>query len=123
KGLGAADPGALLPQQLERLLGHPTREVAGVSPYFVPAREGTSMLTTWARQGIAVRVLTNAFEATDVAAVHAGYAKWRQPLLHAGVQLFELRSAVPVDMGASWMGSSGASLHAKTFAVDRARAF
>jgi putative cardiolipin synthase len=30
---------------------------------------------------VAVRILSNALEASDVAAVHAGYAKWRKALL------------------------------------------
>jgi putative cardiolipin synthase len=38
-----------------------------------------------------VRILTNALEATDVALVHAGYAKRRKPLLEAGVILYEMR--------------------------------
>ena len=76
-----------------------------------------------------VQVLTNAPEATDVAIVHAGYAKRRRALLEAGVALFELKR----DAGnvSSWrptgvagvMGRSAASLHAKTFAVDGERVF
>jgi len=72
-----------------------------------------------------VRVLTNSLEATDVAAVHAGYAKRRKALLAAGIALYELRSS-PADLprrAAGVMGSSRASLHAKTFAVDGARVF
>jgi putative cardiolipin synthase len=36
-----------------------------------------------ARSGVKLRMLTNALEATDVAAVHAGYAKWRRELARA----------------------------------------
>ena len=62
--------------------------------------------------------------ATDVAAVHAGYAKRRKALLESGVQLFELqRSPGEAREGRGPGGSSSASLHAKTFAVDDARAF
>jgi putative cardiolipin synthase len=68
-----------------------------------------------------VRVLTNSLEATDVAAVHAGYAKRRHELLRAGVQLFELRrsgNADRPDVRRGPLGSSTSSLHAKTFSVD-----
>ncbi len=71
-----------------------------------------------------MRVLTNALEATDVLPVHAGYAKRRRTLLKAGVELFELkRGAGPASTGRDAralgpFGSSGGSLHAKTFAVD-----
>ena len=72
--------------------------------------------------------LTNSFEATDVAVVHAGYAKRREDLLEAGVALYELRSLAPDTASAARhlagsSGSSVASLHAKTFSVDRARVF
>jgi putative cardiolipin synthase len=76
---------------------------------------------------VRVAVLTNALEATDVAVVHAGYAKRRKALLAAGITLFELkrgssRSSTRVGLtGRS--GSSASSLHAKTFAVDRTRVF
>lgn len=72
-----------------------------------------------------VRILTNALETTDVAAVHAGYAKRRKPLLEAGVVLYEMRrTAVGLSHPpGSFGGSSGTSLHAKTFAVDRTQVF
>ncbi len=73
-----------------------------------------------------VRVLTNSLQATDVAIVHAGYAKWRKRLLEAGISLFELKrdSSEPVPRsGARSIGSSASSLHAKTFAADRSVVF
>jgi putative cardiolipin synthase len=71
-------------------------------------------------------VLTNSLEATDVPAVHAGYAKRRRQLLAAGIRLFELKhifEAKGKEKHAGLWGSSGASLHAKTFSVDHARLF
>jgi len=70
--------------------------------------------------------LTNALEATDVAAVHAGYAKWRKPLLEAGVTLYESRRSWEEGDAREHtgrFGSSASSLHAKTFAVDDQRIF
>lgn len=56
-----------------------------------------------------------------MAAVHAGYAKWRRDLLATGVSLFELRrswgASLP-ETGRGRFGSSASSLHAKTFGVD-----
>src|SRR5690606_22057425 len=77
-------------------------------------------------RGVKVRILTNSLDATDVAAVHAGYAKWRKDLLKSGITLFEMNSFSSVTAGRkskSSIGSSGASLHAKTFAVDGKRIF
>jgi putative cardiolipin synthase len=107
-------------------LGTPRRGLDLVSPYFVPGEAGTEALATLAAGGVRVRVLTNSLAATDVAAVHAGYAKRREALLRSGVELLELRprfAGRPRDDGAGVTGSSRASLHAKTFSVDGERIF
>jgi len=107
---------------LESALGKPQREMDLVSPYFVPAKDGTAALLALVQRGVKVRILTNSLAATDVSPVHAGYSKYRLELLQGGVQLYELKPTGPekkTDDG----GGSDASLHAKTFAVDRSRIF
>ncbi|MGJ7918182.1 phospholipase D family protein [Massilia sp. LXY-6] len=126
KVLGASQPQSGVAPNLPALLGEPQREVDLVSPYFVPGAKTTRTLGALASQGVKVRVLTNSLEATDVAAVHAGYAKRRRELLESGVSLYELRraSAAAGSPGRAGMGgSSGASLHAKTIGVDGRRIF
>ena len=121
KALGEAPPDARMVADLGKLLGEPKQQVDLVSPYFVPSKKAAQALVDIARRGVKVRVLTNSLEATDVAAVHAGYAKWRHELLRAGVSLYELRRSwgpeLP-DTGRGRFGSSASSLHAKTFGVD-----
>jgi putative cardiolipin synthase len=107
-------------------MGRPRRSFDLVSPYFVPGDGGTEAIAALARRGVRVRVLTNSLAATDVVAVHAGYAKRRRELLEAGVVLYELKpTAVADDPGdkAVFGLSSSSSLHAKTFAVDGERIF
>jgi putative cardiolipin synthase len=125
KGLGRAADDALLWPRLKRILGGPTHELELVSPYFVPTAAGVEFFAALAKQGVKITVLTNSLEATDVAAVHAGYAKWRKPLLKAGIALFEMKrtSSGPTVRDRGLTGSSGSSLHAKTFSVDRSRVF
>ena len=133
KGLGEAKRSGLLVDQLHRVLGTPHKSVALVSPYFVPTAAGTEALVRLSQSGVSVRVLTNAYEATDVPLVHAGYAQYRQALLKGGVVLYEKQRLAPEfqkDKGRSarrgrrhLLGSSGSSLHAKTFAVDGERVF
>lgn len=170
KALGGAGRDRLLLARLEKVLGRPQRTLDLVSPYFVPRKAGTATLREMEARGVEVRILTNALEATDVPAVHAGYAKRREPLLEGGVELWELKRGAPgtdsnlaAALGAALdrpgsrarsaaairraaaraarttalpqdddkeqpgdrglTGSSGASLHAKTFAVDRERVF
>lgn len=121
KVLGASHPDERMAVWMRNYLGKPKRQVDVVSPYFVPGKEGVDTLAGIARSGVRVRILTNSLEATDVAAVHAGYAKWRRALLGAGVSLYELRAhSAPrlPDTGKGRFGSSASSLHAKTFGVD-----
>ena len=97
-----------------------------VSPYLVPGEDGTQALAALAGRGVQIRILTNSAAATDVGAVHAGYARRREDLLRAGIRLYELKpSALERESEEKQKtgGSSGASLHAKTFAVDRSRLF
>ena len=106
-------------------MGPPNASFDLVSPYFVPGDEGTAALERLAQRGVKVRVLTNSLAATDVAPVHAGYAKRRCALLRAGIRLYELKpSAGPEEKEKKGMGSSSAvQLHAKTSAVDGDRIF
>lgn len=87
------------------------------SPYFIPGAEGTKALVSLVAAGIDVAVLTNSLAATDVAAVHGGYAPWRRPLLAGGVRLYELRPDADRKR-ISLFGSRGASLHTKAFTAD-----
>ena len=88
-----------------------------VSPYFIPGKKGSAILSDLVRSGVKVAVLTNSLAATDVAAVHGAYANYRKRLLRNGVDLFELQpfSRQPAI---SVFGSKGASLHTKAFSVD-----
>jgi cardiolipin synthase C len=118
--------------RLQEALGRPERELLLVSPYFVPGPEGTAALVALVARGVKVSILTNSLAATDVSPVYAGYSKYRSELLRGGVGLFELKPGAQPPTGerdrsgvggSSGGGSSGASLHAKTFAVDRQRVF
>ncbi len=87
------------------------------SPYFIPGKQGVDIFLNLAERGVSVSILTNSLAATDVAAVHAGYARYRKPLLLGGVGLHELRSQA--DQGNFTLRGSGqASLHTKAFSRD-----
>jgi putative cardiolipin synthase len=124
KILGRAAKKSLLIEKLKRIFGDPEKRIDLISPYFVPGTTGTDLLRRWSGSGVMVNILTNSLEATDVAAVHAGYAKRRRALLQGGIHLYELRrSARIAQRKAGPLGSSSSSLHAKTFAVDHCRVF
>jgi putative cardiolipin synthase len=126
KGLGRAEPDGLITRQLLARMGEPEQRVDLIAPYFVPTRTGVETLGGLVDRGIEVRVLTNSLAATDVFLVHAGYAKYREAALDAGIDLFEMRAQADQPRGevrAGPLGSSGSSLHAKTFAIDGEHVF
>jgi len=61
-----------------------------------------------------------------VPAVHAGYARYRRPLLEAGVELYEIKVDAPLPRRSAAiraLGSSRVSLHAKLIVVDSRTTF
>ena len=110
--------GSFVIDRLLTLFGDAEKELFLVSPYFVPRKTGSRLLTDKAAAGVEVTVVTNALAATDVVAVHSGYAKRRKDLLEAGVTAYEVKASPDVDPKA-WSISSNSSLHAKTFIIDR----
>ncbi|WP_032137779.1 phospholipase D family protein [Kingella negevensis] len=114
-------------EEIRRALGSPQKDIYLVSPYFVPTKSGVDVLKKMVERGVKTTVLTNSLAATDVAAVHSGYVKYRKPMLLAGVDLYEFKAdgkpsfAKMKDTGLT--GSSSSSLHAKTFVVDSKRVF
>lgn len=127
---GEPDPQLLLTTQLAPELEAVSKELIMISAYFVPGEPGLLYLTGRADAGVAVSFLTNSLEATDVPAVHGGYAPYRKALLEHGVQLFELRRQPGEDngsgphffTGASYQGSDS-SLHSKAIIFDRKKSF
>lgn len=106
--------------QLKTLLSSAHSAVLLISPYFVPGKQDEQNFIALAQRGVAVKVLTNSLASTDELAVHEGYSDHRRALLKGGVQLFELKPEPGVKMAAAdSAGSSGVSLHAKSFVVDQ----
>jgi putative cardiolipin synthase len=94
-------------------------EVVASSPYFVPGRAGLALLKALEDRGVEVRVLTNSLASTDEPLVHLAYSRYREALLAAGVQLFELsQQRVKDNMRMFLFGASLGRLHSKTVVVD-----
>ncbi|MXN75231.1 phospholipase D family protein [Burkholderia sp. 4701] len=111
--------GHLMPK-LRALALQPEHELLIVSPYFVPGKEMIERLRALVARGVRVTVLTNSLASTDVAAVHAGYRRYRRDLVDAGVRLYERRPSGDQSIAKRVVfGSSRASLHAKTYVFDR----
>jgi len=115
-----------LAPQLKPYVEGVQKELIIFSPYFVPGEPGTAFLTGLVARGVRVRILTNSLASNDVSIVHAGYSKYRKPLLRGGVELYEMNRKLTEEQreekkGAG--GSSKASLHAKSFVCDRKQVF
>jgi len=126
KGLGQVEDGDLMIRRVMDAVGTPRRSFDLISAYFVPGENATARLAEMAGAGVRIRTLTNALEATDVTPVHAGYIGYRDALVDAGIEVWELKS----DSGErktfediEVTGISRTALHAKTFAIDGERAF
>jgi putative cardiolipin synthase len=129
---GKPDPQLLLTTQLAPELNGVSKELIMIAAYFVPGQPGVVYLTGRADSGVSVRLLTNSLEATDVPAVHGGYAPYRKVLLEHGVQLFELRrqpgggsgsGSGPLVFASKSSPNSDSSLHSKAMIFDQQKSF
>lgn len=114
--------GELLISQLAPYIKAVTKEFILVSPYFVPGDAAAAEFCKLAENGARVAILTNSLASNDVAAVHAGYSKYRKQLLRCGVELYELNEQIRREEQRMfrWLpGLSKSSLHAKTMGMDR----
>lgn len=108
-------------ENLMHYLQEAQSDVLLLSAYFVPGKLGTQEMLVLRSRGVNVSALTNSLASTDVTAVHAGYSRYREALLKAGVELWEMKPVLdaPRVKNLSMAGSSRASLHTKAYVFDR----
>jgi putative cardiolipin synthase len=114
-----------LQSQLLSAVREPRSEFLISSPYFIPGERGVASFRQLREQGVRIRIVTNSFAGNDVALVHSAYAGYRKDLLKLGVELYELKPSLAAapEKDRERFGSSGASLHAKSFIIDREHVF
>jgi putative cardiolipin synthase len=120
-----AAPDTMIPA-LMATMGVPETRLDIVTPYFVISSAWSDVFVSWARRGVALRILTNSLAANDPGIAHAGYLVRRRALLHGGIELFELKAdATDPHLGdeVRGLGGSAATLHAKAAAIDGRRLF
>jgi cardiolipin synthase C len=102
-------------------------ELIIISPYLVPGGSEMKLLRRLRERGVRVRILTNSLASTDMPIAHAGYIRYRLPLLEAGCELSEVRPLLGEPQTEHGLIKSGSSehfgLHAKVFVIDRRRVF
>ena len=103
-------------------------ELIIISPYLVPSNGEMRLLHRLRERGVRVRILTNSLASTDMPIAHAGYIRYRLPLLEDGCELSEVRPLLgEPETEHGHLIKSGSSehfgLHAKVFVIDRQRVF
>jgi phosphatidylserine/phosphatidylglycerophosphate/cardiolipin synthase-like enzyme len=137
-----ASDGETVVDGLLQLMQGARQELTIISPYFVPGEQMMQLFAELRRRGVAIRVLTNSLASNDALAAHAGYRRYRKPLLAMGVELHEMRAdpdsaglqggpgqrggsgsgggiGLGSGPGGSKSGTSRASLHSKAVIIDR----
>lgn len=107
-------------RELAQLLRQADGNVLLVSAYFVPGDSGTEALVAALDHHVPVQVVTNSLASTDVPAVHAGYIRYREDLLRAGAEMWEMKPVLPPKnrWRFGFRHGSRASLHTKTYVFD-----
>ena len=124
----SAQNGDYIYTHMLELMGEPKDHLELVSSYFIPTQEGADYLSKRAQQGVKIRILTNSFQANDVALVHAYYQQYRKQLLKNGIELWEFKPYIERPKR-TWYeimtgniipakNKNSSSLHAKFFDLD-----
>lgn len=67
------------------------REVLIISPYLVPTENMFEIARKLRKRGVKITAVTNSLATNDVVLAHAAYAQYRQSIVDAGVELYEMR--------------------------------
>ena len=125
--LDGARAGSLTYQPIAAAINSVQHELLLVTPYFVPSSSELRLLKELKRRGARVAVLTNSLESAPDTAAHSGYMHYRNQLLEAGVELFEVRAQLDSTRGSGQsrrISSFGNyALHGKLLVFDRKRVY
>jgi putative cardiolipin synthase len=120
--LPPSDPTTHAMPEVSKILEQAQHELILVSPYFIPRKKGMKWLEGIAGRGVHVIILTNSSAANDVKIVASSYALYREELLRAGIEIYELKHTLAVHGSGSHQEklpkSSRSSLHAKVYIAD-----
>lgn len=110
---------------LGELLRSAEHEIRITNAYIIPHQDSIYALGRIVRRGVEIHILTNSLASHDVPAVNSQYKLWREPLLKAGVHLYEWRSdpAIKTRVDTPPVVAEFSGLHTKSFVVDARKVF
>jgi putative cardiolipin synthase len=114
------------PEAMRKLMASAQHELLITNAYVIPDKEDIALFRELTMHGVKIRLLTNSLASQDVPAVNAHYKRWREPLIEAGVQLFEWRAdaAVRAEVAdALPIKAEFGGLHVKAMVIDRRQVF
>jgi len=96
-------------------------ELLITNAYIIPDQPAIDFIRSLTDRGVRVRILTNSLESHDVPAVNSHYRPWRDDLLRAGADLYELRADAEIQSLVDVPPVAGefVGLHTKAFVIDR----
>ncbi len=112
-----------LVNRLVELVVDSEEEVIVITPYLVPLESGIEFWRGIVDQGTRVVMLTNSLASTNHIPVHSAYAKFRKPLLEAGVELYEVRADAVISTADRPDAPDNKTLHTKLIIIDRQQVF
>jgi putative cardiolipin synthase len=110
----------ILLTRMAQVVMNARNEVIVVTPYLIPGKQGIEFWHEIIDNGVRVIMVTNSLASNNHVPVHAGYARYRHPLIQAGVELYEMRvdaTRAPEDPDDEVFEST--TLHTKAIMVDR----
>jgi len=119
--------GSLIYEPIKEAVKSTRSELLIITPYLIPGVEGMKLFQQLHDHDVSIRILTNSLESTPELFAHAGYSRYRKPLLKLGVKLYELRAKLGEVVGSGetpkMIRYGNYGLHAKQYVFDRQRVF
>lgn len=100
-------------------------ELLITNAYIIPGQRAIDFLKSLVDRGVRVGMLTNSLASHDVPAVNSHYEPWRDDIIGAGAELYELRADAAIQSIIDIPPVSGefVGLHTKAVVVDRKHVF
>jgi putative cardiolipin synthase len=98
------------------------KELLITNAYIIPGQKAIDFLQGLTDRGVDIRILTNSLESHDVPAVNSHYRGWRDDLINAGAELYELRADAAIKQDVVEVPpvtGEFVGLHTKSVVVDR----
>jgi len=105
--------------ELRQILLEAEKEAIFLSPYFVPGENGVEFIRALEEKGVRVVVVTNSLASTNHIPVHSAYAGYREEVIKAGAELYEVRADAAAEVIESDDGPDTMTLHTKALVIDK----